>query len=86
MSEQQRRVFTDEFKREAVGMIASSGRTLRHERSKKDPQGYNSHSQNLLGNEPRLSENEHDWPIFSSYQCVSLELSDPLISCVPMIM
>ena len=30
MSGQQRRVFTDEFKREAVGMIASSGRTLRH--------------------------------------------------------
>ena len=29
MSEQQRRVFKDEFKREAVGMIASSGRTLR---------------------------------------------------------
>lgn len=29
MSEQQRRVVTDEFKREAVGMIASSGRTLR---------------------------------------------------------
>ena len=29
MSEQQRRVFTDEFKREAVGMISSSGRTLR---------------------------------------------------------
>ena len=29
MSEQQRWVFTDEFKREAVGMIASSGRTLR---------------------------------------------------------
>ena len=29
MSKQQGRVFTDEFKREAVGMIASSGRTLR---------------------------------------------------------
>ena len=29
MSEQQRRVFTDEFKREAVGSIFSCGRTLR---------------------------------------------------------
>lgn len=29
MSERQRRVFTDEFKREAVGLIASSGRTIR---------------------------------------------------------
>ena len=29
MSEQQRRVFTDEFKREAVGLTSSSGRTLR---------------------------------------------------------
>ena len=29
MSEQQRRVLTDEFKREAVGLISSSGRTLR---------------------------------------------------------
>ena len=29
MSEQRRQVFTEEFKREAVGLIASSGRTLR---------------------------------------------------------
>ena len=29
MSEQQRRVFTEEFKREAVRLISSSGRTLR---------------------------------------------------------
>jgi transposase len=29
MSERQRRVFTDEFKREAVSLIASSGRSIR---------------------------------------------------------
>ena len=29
MSEQQRREFTEEFKREAVGLIASRGRKLR---------------------------------------------------------
>lgn len=29
MSERQRRKFTDEFKREAVGLIASSGRSIR---------------------------------------------------------
>ena len=29
MSEQERRVFTEEFKREAIGLIAISGRTLR---------------------------------------------------------
>ena len=28
MNKRQRRVFTDEFKREAVGLIASSGRTI----------------------------------------------------------